>query len=107
MQLTYILMPDVAGKFVTKTASLAEFARDAQGVFVRKVIPPLAILNCALLAGGTGREADWDAFSISPEDYAELVSELAGEPPLGYRVDVSPPEVVTHDQWVDWVRGRY
>ena len=107
MQVTYILMPDVAGKFLTKTASLAEFARDAQGIFVRKVIPPLDILNLALLSGATGREADWDAFSIGPEEYAELVSALAGEPPTGYRVDAPPPEVVTHKQWVDWVLGRY
>ena len=104
---TYELLPDVAGKFVTKTASLAEFALEIRGIFVRKVIPPLRVLNHALLQGYTMREANWEPFEISDAEYDELLAELAGEPPLGYRVDEPPDYIVNHDQWVEWACARY
>ena len=53
------------------------------------------------------REANWEPFEISDAEYDELLAELAGEPPLGYRVDEPPDYIVNHDQWVEWACARY
>ena len=104
---TYTLMPDVAGKFLTKTTSLEEFARDAHGIFVRKMIPPLPILNAALRAGVTAREADWDPFEIDADQYDALIATIVGEPPLGFRLTKPPLDVTTHRAWIEWVNWLY
>jgi hypothetical protein len=100
---TYTLLPDIAGKFLSKEAPLSEFARDVRWVFYRKTIPPLHLLNEALAHGASPREAEWQPFEIPESEYLELLEAIVGEPPAGYRYIQPPTDVRTHRDWLHWV----
>jgi hypothetical protein len=101
----YTLLPDVAGSFLAKEASLASFAHDLRDIFIHKNIPPLKILNEALSAGYSPREAEWEPFTIDRPEYDELVKDLLSKPTERYKQVAPPEEIKTFEQWANWLES--
>lgn len=102
-KIKYILLPDVAGKYTEKEAELSEFCSDVKYIIRNKNIPPLSILNEALRLGHTPREAEWEPFELSIDEYEALVMAIKKDPPIGYQC-IEPPETVTSFQgWLAWI----
>lgn len=98
-------MPDVAGSFLHKEALLADFARDLHWIFIHKHIPPFQILNEALLAGYSPREAEWEPFQVTEDEYEELVNELLSNPREGFKRYSAPEDVKSMTQWSTWLQS--
>jgi hypothetical protein len=103
---TYTLSPDVAGTFLKKTAPLDTFARDIRWVFLYKRIPPLKILNQALLHGASPREAEWAPFEIDSSEYAELVEALCRIESERFQMTAPPDSIQTFFDWSAWVQSQ-
>ena len=104
-KIKYELLPDVAGQRLAKEGNLPEFARDTKWIFRHKNIPPLKILNDALLKGYTPREAEWEPFQISNAEYAELNAALLANPSERYKQSKPPKEIETYGQWERWLEA--
>jgi len=102
-QVDYTLFPDVAGKFVDKRSSLLEFAVQMHYILYNKIIPPFGILNLLLQTGEAGRIGEWKPFTISTDEYDELVAELLANPKDRFQ-KLEPPETVkTIGDWDQWL----
>lgn len=82
----YILEPEAYGydgSFINKTAPIADLIIDT-GMLIHadfdKVIPEFEILNKLLLKGYYPRSGEWEPFSLTPDEYDELVDYLISLP---------------------------
>ncbi len=105
-QISYTLLPDVAGSFVERKASLDDFARDLHWVLVYKRIPPFDILNQAFVSGESPREAEWEPFHITQLEYELLVEALCKNEAERYQVAASPEHITTFSAWSAWVSNQ-
>ena len=76
------------------------------------VFPPLRLLNQFLLrgggGGGMGPGAKWEPFSLSPEEYAQLIDVIRAVPPASINGLVGPvPLALTFDPEFDGPSETY
>ena len=62
-------------------------------------IPPFEILNQMLNCGVAPRIGEWEPFTITKEEYDELVADLQANPQDRYAILESSPAVKTINDW--------
>jgi len=110
-EITFRRLPATAPGSETVSAPLHGFLLEIPNLFHFGYVPPLAVINAYLAEGrsdaGMSGGCAWTPFSLSANEYAEVVRALRqGDPrlrgaPLRF-VDV--PETVTRkNEWASWV----
>ena len=96
-EIEYWLLPGVGPGRDKVNGSLYELLNSIPYLFCKKRLPPISVINSILESGlsdaGMSGGVEWNAFTISESDYAELADYCSA---LGFEI-TNPPE---------WVKNR-
>ena len=87
----------------TKTAPLRQFLIEMTYPLRNRKIPPLEILNQILLRGIVPRVGEWEPFTITEQEYEELVQSLQSKESDRYLTLKPDPLVKTPEDWYSYL----
>ena len=104
----YVIQHNVEDEYISD-GDLAKFLLNFRKLFIGNLIPPLAVLNNVFLkteVDDLNSNVSWKPFSISKDEFDELVSKLLSNPGLGFRLEDTPESVDCYFEWYIWAMEK-